>query len=271
VTPALPNIALGATVQLTASTYDASAGLLTGRTVTWSSNNAAASVSATGLVTGNSAGTATITATSEGKTGTSTVTVAPMVVSYQFYKRGATATPATATLTLPNGIGNAGTLSIDGLSIAVTTLTNGTTVTCFYGAGGSAVTSCASLGSPRTIRLCGPAGSPGNELVYVLFPTTDAGRIASTSTALLAAVQSYTGYLGIGVFPACSGVLTTSWIRDYPSTNYYLWPNVITTYSPGTVSGLLSGAAIFSTPTAGNDFNQYVAVRVSVSLIEVWH
>ena len=271
VTPPTPSIIVGATVQLTAATFDASAGALTGRTITWSSNNASASVSTSGLVTGNSAGTATITATSEGKFATSTVTVTSIVVSYQFYKRGATATPGTATLTLPNGIGNAGTLSIDGLSIAVSTLTSGGAVTCFFGAGGSAVTSCASLSSPRTIRLCGPAGSPGNALVYVLFPTTDANRVASTSTALLAAVQSYTGYLGIGVFPGCAGVLTTSWIRDAPSTNYYLWPDVITTYSPSTVSALLNGAAIFSTPTAGNDFNQYVAVRVGVSLLEVWH
>lgn len=263
-------------MQLTAATFDASAGSLTGRTITWSSNNASASVSTSGFVTGNSAGTATITATSEGKFATSTVTVTPVtvppvVVSYQFYKRGATATPAVATLTMPNGIGNAGTLSIDGLSIAVSTLTSGGAVTCFFGAAGSAVTSCASLSSPRTIRLCGPAGSPGNELVYVLFPTTDANRVASTSTALLAAVQSYTGYLGIGVFPGCAGVLTTSWIRDAPSTNYYLWPNVIATYSPSTVSALLNGAAIFSTPAPGNDFNQFVAVRVGVSLLEVWH
>jgi len=49
---------------------------LAGRVVTWTTSNAAvATVSASGFVTGVAQGTATITATSEGKSGTSTITV----------------------------------------------------------------------------------------------------------------------------------------------------------------------------------------------------
>jgi uncharacterized protein YjdB len=76
VAPTNPSIVSGATVQLTATTKDILGGTLTGRTVGWSSDNpTVASVSGTGLVTGGIAGSATITATSEGKTGTSSVTV----------------------------------------------------------------------------------------------------------------------------------------------------------------------------------------------------
>jgi hypothetical protein len=52
--------------------------LLTGRAVAWSSDApSVASVNSTGLVSGVSTGSATITAASEGKTGTSSVTVTP--------------------------------------------------------------------------------------------------------------------------------------------------------------------------------------------------
>jgi uncharacterized protein YjdB len=65
-----------ATVQLTATPKDASGAALPQKTVTWSSSSATvAGVSATGLVTALAAGTATITATSDGKTGSVTITV----------------------------------------------------------------------------------------------------------------------------------------------------------------------------------------------------
>jgi len=66
----------GQTTQATAVTRDASSNVLTGRVIAWtSSNTAVATVSGSGLVTAMSAGTATISAMSEGKTGTATLTV----------------------------------------------------------------------------------------------------------------------------------------------------------------------------------------------------
>src|SRR5207245_8778689 len=82
VTPATASVQAGQTVQLTATLKDANGNILTGRVVTWSSsNNTAASVNSNGLVAANAAGSATITATSEGKTGTSAITVTPVPVS----------------------------------------------------------------------------------------------------------------------------------------------------------------------------------------------
>ena len=80
VTPASASIAAGATVDLAAVARDASGRILTGRAVTWATSNpAVATVSGTGLVTGVTGGVATITATSEGKSGTAAVTVSAPV------------------------------------------------------------------------------------------------------------------------------------------------------------------------------------------------
>jgi trimeric autotransporter adhesin len=74
---ALASIQEGATTQATAELRDARNNVLTGRTITWASDNApVATVNATtGLVTAVSVGTASITGTSEGITGSATVTV----------------------------------------------------------------------------------------------------------------------------------------------------------------------------------------------------
>src|SRR5947208_59007 len=76
VSPAATSVSVGATVQLTATLKDASGNVLTGRSLTWASSTLGmATVSTGGLVTGVAVGAATITATSEGHTGNSAVTV----------------------------------------------------------------------------------------------------------------------------------------------------------------------------------------------------
>jgi len=76
VAPSAPSLVVGGTQQLTATTLDANGATLTGRTITWTTSDATkATVSSTGLVTAAAVGTATITATSEGKLGTAAVTV----------------------------------------------------------------------------------------------------------------------------------------------------------------------------------------------------
>jgi uncharacterized protein YjdB len=90
-----PSIVVGTTVQLSAVPQDAAGGALD-RPVTWSSSNPGiATVTSTGLVRGVAPGTSTITATSEGKSGTATVTVAPPPVA------SVSVNPSTETL-VPN-------------------------------------------------------------------------------------------------------------------------------------------------------------------------
>src|SRR5205823_6271995 len=82
VSPAPASVPAGQTAQLTATPKDASGNSLTGRTITWaSSNTSVATVSSSGLVRGVVAGSATITATSETKSGTSAITVTAVPVA----------------------------------------------------------------------------------------------------------------------------------------------------------------------------------------------
>lgn len=82
VTSLATQVEVGATIQFTASPRDAKGNALTGRAVTWSSSaNTIASVDNAGVVSGVSAGVATITATSEGASGTAAINVVPVPVA----------------------------------------------------------------------------------------------------------------------------------------------------------------------------------------------
>src|ERR1043166_6733489 len=73
VSPGSASVVMGATVQLTATPRDSSGNALTGRTVTWASDiTTVAAVDGNGIVT---AGSATITATSEGQSGSAAIPV----------------------------------------------------------------------------------------------------------------------------------------------------------------------------------------------------
>src|SRR5207249_6025393 len=82
VAPTSKTLRIGTTAQLAATTKDSAGNVLTGRSIAWSSSApAVATVSASGLVTAVAVGSATITATSEGKSGTSAITVTVVPVA----------------------------------------------------------------------------------------------------------------------------------------------------------------------------------------------
>lgn len=82
VTAPASTVAVGETMQLDASPRGPSGAVLAGVNVTWSSSNeAVAAVSAAGRVTAKAPGQATIRATAGGRTGETTVTVAPPAVA----------------------------------------------------------------------------------------------------------------------------------------------------------------------------------------------
>lgn len=88
-------IRIGQTKQLGAECLNATQQVLTGRTITWNSNNPVnASVSSTGLVSGNAVGQATITATCDNTVSASTIAqITPIPVS------SVTITPGSLSLT----------------------------------------------------------------------------------------------------------------------------------------------------------------------------
>ncbi|HEY0527390.1 MAG TPA: Ig-like domain-containing protein [Gemmatimonadaceae bacterium] len=76
VIPSAAGFDAGSSFQLSARTRTKTGNIVTGRVVTWSSSDVTiATVSANGLATGTAPGSATITATSEGVSGTASVTV----------------------------------------------------------------------------------------------------------------------------------------------------------------------------------------------------
>src|SRR3989442_6004322 len=82
VSPATVSVVVGLTVQLVATPKDANGTPLTGRVITWATSNALiAGITGSGLVTGVAAGAATLTATSEGQSGSATTSVANVPVA----------------------------------------------------------------------------------------------------------------------------------------------------------------------------------------------
>ena len=76
VTPSSASVAVGSSVQLTATVRDASGNVISGKAIAWSSANAAiAQVDAAGKVTGVAPGSTTVSATVDGKAGSSAITV----------------------------------------------------------------------------------------------------------------------------------------------------------------------------------------------------
>ncbi len=93
VAPPTTTLLLGTTLQLAATPRDSAGDSLSGRAVSWaSSDTAIAPVDARGVVTARATGSATITASVEGKSGSATITVVPVPVA------SVTVTPPSATL-----------------------------------------------------------------------------------------------------------------------------------------------------------------------------
>src|SRR5206468_3170743 len=95
VSPATASLTVGGTQQLIATPKDANGNPLTGRTISWTnSNSGVATVNGSGLVGASAAGSATITATSEGQSGTASISVSNVPVT------SVAVSPATASLTV---------------------------------------------------------------------------------------------------------------------------------------------------------------------------
>jgi uncharacterized protein YjdB len=89
IAPLSADIPLGSNRQLAANVLDAEGNAISGRPIVWSSSNSTvATVSVSGLVSAVALGTATITATVEGKSGSATITVVDPVASVRITPQG---------------------------------------------------------------------------------------------------------------------------------------------------------------------------------------
>src|SRR5207302_1144561 len=124
VAPASASIGVGQTVQLAATPKDSAGSALTGRAVTWTSSGpTVASVSASGLVTGGAVGTATITAMSEGRTGSATVTVTLVPVATVVVSPAPATLPVGGTVQLTVTLKDASGTTLTGRTVAWTSST----------------------------------------------------------------------------------------------------------------------------------------------------
>ena len=112
---------VGATEQLTATVYDANNDVIGGASVAWtSSDTSVATVDTDGLVTAESSGSTTITATSGGKSGRASITVALPASRIAITPPSATLTSVGATRQLTATVYDANNDAISGASVSWT-------------------------------------------------------------------------------------------------------------------------------------------------------
>lgn len=248
VTPVTSNLVVGQTSRLSARLRDASGSTLTGRMITWSSNGSSvATVSSDGLVTAIATGTATITATSEGRSGSATVNVAARPASAVILSPGQVTIFAGQTVQLgalvtddrgqvligqpvlfASGNTQVATVSASGLVTGISTGTATITATS-EGASGTAVVTIA----------------PDPVAVVDVSPSSTS-IVVGSSVQLIATPRNVSGQPLTG--------RTIFWSSGSPS--------LATVSSSGVVTGLAPGNAVIVATVDGKQGSALVQVRL---------
>ena len=256
VSPASAGIRITATTQLTAVTKDSIGGVLTGRVVTWSSSDpTTATVSASGLVTGVGLGTTTITATSEGKSGTSAITVTKIPVG------SVTVTPATKALLVTQTVALAATVK-DSVGNVVTDRV----VT--WGSSNPAVATVSPAGLVTAV-------APGTATITATSETKSGTSTITVSLVPVASVAvsplsagirvSATRQLTAATLDSIGGVLTGR-VVTWASSD----PTVATVNSTGLVTGVAPGTATITATSEGKSGTSAITVtKIPVGSVTV--
>jgi uncharacterized protein YjdB len=252
ISPASPSIRVGGTVQLTATTKDSAGNVLTGRVVTWASSApAVGTVSASGLVSGVAAGTTTITATSEGMSGTATVTVTIVPVA------SVAVSPASSSLlvgqtaqlsvTTKDSAGNVLTgRAITWASSSTTVATVSATGLVTAKAAGSATITATSEGKSGTATVTVSVAPPAPVATVTVSPAS--ASVAAGQTVQLTATPKDS-----------NGAALTGRVVTWATSN----AAVATVSSSGLVSGLVVGTATITATSEGKSGSSAVTVTVA--------
>ncbi len=267
VTPASATIQVGQTVQLTATTKDANGNVLTGRTVTWASSiPTVATANASGLVMGIAGGPVTITATSEGKSGTAAVTVTPVPVA------SVTVTPSSASIQQSQtGQLTATPKDANGNPLTGRTVTWSSSNTSVATVNGSGLVTGVSVGGPVTITAISE-GQAGTAAITVI-PVPVASVTVRPAIATIEVGQ--TVQLSATTRDASGNLLTgrtVTWASSAPAQATVNGSGLVTAISSGgpvaitaTSEGKIGTATVTVTAPSGD---LYVSTRYDGS---VWH
>ena len=245
VTPSPLSMSVGQTTQLVATLEDGVGNVLNGRTVSWSSSNpAAASVSSQGLVTAVAKGSATITATSEGKTGSADVTTTNVAVG------SVTVQPQGPSVVVGSSVQlNAIVRDVNGNVVTDRAVTWSTSNPVFATVSSSGFVTAVALGS-ATITATSE-GKSGTTLVIIIpvpvgsvtvSPATASTHIGSTTT-LAATVKDQ------------NGTVVTNRVVTWSSSN-----PAIATVAGGVVTGVKAGTATITATSEGKSGTAAVTV-----------
>jgi uncharacterized protein YjdB len=255
VSPAAATVLVGQTVQLTATPKDANGSPLTGRVVSWASSApGVAAVSATGVVTSVSAGSATITATSEGKSGTAAITASIVPVA------SVTVSPASTSLF----VGQTAQLAVTTKDSAGNVLT-GRTITWSSSSTTIATVSATGL---VTAKAAGSAtitatseGKNGTAAVSVtVVPVASVGVSPASSSISIGGTAQLAATPKDSAGNALTGRVVT-WASSAPA--------VATVSASGLVTGVAAGAATITATSEGQSGTATISVTAPVASVTV--
>lgn len=266
VSPTPTTVAVGAQRQLSATTLSSTDSVLTGRVVTWASNNTAvARVDASGVVTGLAAGSAVITATSETSIGSAAVDVTSPVVGAVTTLAVTGTSETTATLRFTEVDDGTGAPALYAVRFATPTITWGTATavtagTCqtpMSGTSIGAVRSCTvqglSAGTAYQFQVVAFRGTFGTTAVYGPLSNVASGTTALTpvatvtlSPATASAAVGATATFSATLRDAAGNVLTGRSI-SWTSSN----SAVATVSASGLATGVATGTASIRATSGG--------------------
>lgn len=248
VTPARDTLAVNGARQFIAELRDAGGAALTGRAIVWASDNTAVAItSASGVVTALAPGTATISASSEGRSGSAVLVVLARLAS------AVTVTPGVASIT----VGNTLSLAVQ-ITDAQGNVLTGRPLTFVSESPAVATVNAAGLVTavgPGTARIVvSSEGKTGVASIQVTpVPVASLSLSPATVTLITGEVTAL-----VATTRAAGGTVLTGRTIDWRSGA----PNVATVSASGIVTAVAPGAAVILATVEGITATSTVTVRV---------